>query len=380
MNNIWLIFKNNLKVLFSKKINIFTYILLPILSTFLIILVFGSGESTKLTMGVVNKDKSDLSGDMIEYLEETEIFNKVVITEAEIEDKVINGEVTFVLSIGENFEKTILNGQKTKVDVISIKGKDATIWVENYVNYYIKNLKDIAIATERNKNDFYSIYENQKVGDLKFNTQKLEDEYTDKTVGRQGIGFFIMFILYGASNTANLILKERRERTYQRICTSPVTPKEYIVGNVLVNLFIIVIQILSIMFLINIIGINMFIKGIDLFIVLVLFGSCAIGLGMIIMAFSKSSAESGNLSTLFIVPTCMLGGCFWELEIMPNAIQRVSDFVPQKWAIEALSKLQSGQSLYDIKLNLFVLLVFALVFFSITAVKMKNIEKVSKFN
>ncbi|WP_461204710.1 ABC transporter permease [Clostridium sp. DL1XJH146] len=379
MNNIWLIFKNSLKLLFSKKINIFTYILLPILSTFLIIVVFGSGDSTKLTMGVVNNDKSDLSDDMIDYLEETEIFKKKVITEDEIEDKVINGEVTFVLSIGENFEETILNGQKTNVEIISIKGKDATIWVENYVNYYIRNLKDIEIATEGDKNDFYSIYENQKDGDLKFSAEKLKDQYTDKTVGRQGIGFFIMFILYGAANTANLILKERRERTYQRICTAPVTAKEYILGNMLVNLFIIIIQISSVMLLINLMGINIFIRGIDLFIVLVLFGLCAIGLGMIIMAFSKSSAESGNLSTLLIVPTCMLGGCFWEVEVMPNSVQRISDFMPQRWAIDALDKLQQGKSFYDIKLNLLVLLVFALVFFAITASKMKNTEKTSSF-
>ena len=73
---------------------------------------------------------------------------------------------------------------------------------------------------------------------------------------------------------------------------------------------------------------------------------------MVIVAFARSSYEAGAASTLVITPTCMLGGCFWSAEFMPDIMQKISYIIPQRWALDAVKTLQKGAAFNDIALNL----------------------------
>lgn len=151
-------------------------------------------------------------------------------------------------------------------------------------------------------------------------------------------------------------LKEKRERTYQRICSTPVNSRIYVMGNIFVNFIIIIVQILLAIFAMKVIlKINMYMPAYQLFLVLLLVGAVSIGIGMIVVVFSKLTAEAGNLSTLIITPTCMLGGCFWPIQFMPEKLQKISNFIPQKWAIEAIGKLQSGVGIKGVYMNIVIL-------------------------
>ncbi len=59
----------------------------------------------------------------------------------------------------------------------------------------------------------------------------------------------------------------------------------------------------------------------------------------------------------------MLGGCFWPKEIMPDMLQRISEFVPVTWAIKGMEKILNGGSITTVGNEIIVLLLFALVFF-----------------
>ncbi|GAA0180624.1 ABC transporter permease [Clostridium sediminicola] len=380
MKNIILIALNFLRVTFKKKTSFLIYIILPVASALVTLMLYSSSGAAITKVGLINNDNSTISSDMINYLEETKKFKFENIKEEEVENKVANQEVDLVLEIPYGFTESIYNSNVKELKIETIRGMDVTAWIESYLNYYIKNMRDIAVASEGNREVFNKIYDNFKNSELVLTKEKLKDEYVGKTVTQQGIGFFILFILIGCTSITKLILKEKNIKTYQRICSSPVTSREYVLGNVLANIIIILVQICLLLFgAFKILEINIHMPVWSLFIILMLFGLAAIGIGMVIVSFSKSSSEAGNLSTLIITPTCMLGGCFWPLSFMPDSLKKISSFTPQKWVMEAIISIQSGKTINDVAINLAILVVFALVFFAIAAFKMKSSDKTGSF-
>lgn len=380
MKNVFLLGLNTIKVTFRSKSNIFVYLILPVIAIIFLMNIMGGDGSSTVKVGIVNKDKSVLSEDMIKYLESTDKFKNIPINEEEISYKVVNKKIDLAMIIPENFQSGIYNNKYEEIKIVSIKGQEVTAWIENYTNLYIKNLLDISKASAGDRATFDKIYNKYQKGELSFKVEKLEDQSLNKGITQQGFGFFIMFLMISSTLTANLILKEKKERVYQRICSTPVSPKVYIMGNIVANIFIISTQIILAMASVKyILKIDTYIPAYQLFLILFTLGIVIIGFGIIIVAFSKSSAEAGNLSTLIITPTCMLGGCLWPLSFMPEKLQKIANFIPQRWAIDAIAKLQEGSGLSGIGLNILVLLSFALFFFVVSAFKMKSTEKVGTF-
>jgi len=75
----------------------------------------------------------------------------------------------------------------------------------------------------------------------------------------------------------------------------------------------------------------------------------------------------------------MISGCFWPMEIMPKSLQRIADFLPQKWTIGAIQKLQMGGSTDQIIINLLIIVAFALTFFLVAAYRFGRNDSVKTF-
>lgn len=70
----------------------------------------------------------------------------------------------------------------------------------------------------------------------------------------------------------------------------------------------------------------------------------------------------------------MLGGCFWPITIMPVWMQKIANFVPQKWAIDAIERLASGQTLSEMRMHMGILSLFALILLGVGSVILKPEE------
>lgn len=380
MKNAWLLTLNTLKVLLRKKSNILVFFLLPIIGMLVSIVAYGNVGSASVRVGVIDNDQSALAGDFIQSISQQETMKIMALADNEKESQISSGKVDCVLVIPKGFAEGIYNKELKQVEIFSIKGEGATAWIQNYSNIYLRNLQDMAEAAGGNKATFEKLYNNLKQDKLSLQVKKVQDQTRNKGMTTQMIGFLIMFMLIGAGNAAEMILKERRNRTYYRICAAPVSAKTYILGNVLANLLMVTLQIsLTLFFMIKVFKIQTYIPVAEMFMILLLFGLVAIGLGVLIVAFSNDSRQVSTLQTLVITPTCMLSGCFWPLEIMPKSLQRVANFLPQTWTIGAIHKLQMGSGLDQIIINLLILVAFALTFFLVAAYKFGRNDSVKTF-
>ncbi|QOR35087.1 ABC transporter permease [Clostridium sp. 'deep sea'] len=380
MQNILCITKKNFIQLFRKKLNIFVYLVLPILITSVIFGITAKSNVYKYTMGVIDKDNSQISRDMLSYLEKTNKFALIPIEDSEVEEKVVSRNLSFVFSIPKGFADSIKKGVKQNVEVVSIQGQQTTIFIKQFANMYINNLNDIYKASGGNTETFNKIYKSFQEGEFTYNTTYIKDKSITKSSTEISMGLFIMIVLVAASTTSSMLLEEKRNKTYYRISTAPVKPFQIVFANVLVNILIITIQICFVLLMITkVFGVNVYVPVLQLFIILFTFGFAAIGIGMMIMAFSKSSATAGLLGTLIITPSCMLAGCFWPRSIMPKMLQKVSLFIPHSWAMDSINKIQMGKSFADIRINIVITLLFAVVFFLIVAYKIKRANENDEF-
>ena len=84
-------------------------------------------------------------------------------------------------------------------------------------------------------------------------TETLEDTSKNKDMTNQTMGYLIMFMLFSAANLSGHILKEKENRTYFRLLSTPIDGKKFILSNVGVNMIILTVQILiTILFLTNV--------------------------------------------------------------------------------------------------------------------------------
>lgn len=378
MRNLYLLAKNTLKLLLRDK-TIITFIVLS-LALPIIFLSFSFADSTQLRIGVVDKDGSSLSKDMIGKFEKSERFKIVSLVETDINNKVAKGDVDCALVIPAGFEEGIIDGTMQKPQVVSIKGEDTTAWLKNNIDVFVRNLFDISKVSKGDRAAFDKMYDRYKNAGFDLIISTVEDKSEKNIATLRSLGFFIMFLMMGAGSVASLMLRDKKDRTFYRVCAAPVKPRTYVLSNLIVNMLVMVFQVGIIVVLVTwFLKLSFDAVTIQLLVILVVFGIASIGLGMMVNAFSSSTLQSSTLSTLIITPTCMLGGVFWPIDFMPKTLQRISNLMPQKWAIDAVTKLQNGEAFSALWINIWILLAFAVAFLLIAAYKIKTSEKIADF-
>ncbi|MBW7459119.1 ABC transporter permease, partial [Paenibacillus sepulcri] len=272
--------------------------------------------------------------------------------------------------IGAGFSKSVLEGKPGHIGIQSLKGAQVTAYMKSMLAGYIDNISAIGKISAGDTAKFEQLYDSYRGTDFKLSAQSVNDTSSTKDMSYQSIGYLIMFMMMSAVNLSELILKNRENRTYFRILSSPVDARTYVMSNVFVNLCIMMAQIVvALFFMFVIFGLEPGIPAVEMLGIMSLFALVSVSLSLVVVAFSKNTAMAGAMQNLIVTPTCLLSGCFFPISIMPEAIRRIADFLPQNWVLQSISKLQSGGALSGIWFNLAVLLAFAVVFFLIATYK-----------
>ena len=344
MRTIYLLVLNTLKVTFRKKSNYIVYFALPILGLVMSMTMHAGTGTNKLSIGIINMDNGILSNDIINSLSKTESFEVVQIDSDSIDELLMDDKLSCAVIFPKNLLEGFLSGNPKKIEIVSVRGKETTIWLENYIKLYTDNIYMLARASGGKRAVFDKLYEGYKNQKVHLEIAKVDDQANDKSIVFTSLGFLIMFVMIGTGNTAEIILKDKRNRTYFRICSAPVKPGEYVLSNAITNIIIVLIQICLLIFIMRwVFKINTYVPDWQMVVILGCFGLVAISIGMMIVALARSSYEAGVASTLVITPSCMLAGCFWPVEYMPAIMQKISYFIPQRWALDAVQALQRGQ-------------------------------------
>ncbi|MBP2001421.1 ABC-2 type transport system permease protein [Paenibacillus shirakamiensis] len=364
LNQLFFLVKNSLRRTFRVRANWFLLIGLPIIGILASTLLYSGGQS-HLRIGFVNEDGSGyLSKDTLAFVQKLQHVEAYALTREQLRNQLADSKLDMGLIIEQGYSESVMKHQPGHIILQSVKGSQVTSYVKSMLDEYIGNLSSLSKVAAGDSAKFQQLYRSYQQPQFKLISNEVNDSSVNKEMSYQSIGFLILFMLNSASGLSELILKNRENRTYFRIISAPVSAKMYVLSNIIVNMIVMFIQVcVAVFFLTVVFHLDPGLPVLDLMGILTLFGLAAVGLSLVIVAFSRNTAMAGALQNFIITPTCLLAGCFFPLDIMPHSIQRIADFLPQHWVLKSIGALQNGPVGIGIWFNVMMLLAFAVVFF-----------------
>lgn len=195
---------------------------------------------------------------------------------------------------------------------------------------------------------------------------------TDRAEG-EGIGFDIlaymapgmatMFLMFTVTYGARSLLVENQAGTLPRLLVSPTRPANVLGGKFTGILLSAVAQ------LVILIGGTSVLFGLQwgdtlgviLLILAAAFG--ATGWGMLFAAFLKTPGQIAISGSAIMLLFGLLGGSFFDLNMLPDWVQVFSKITPNAWANNGFYILSLGGKLKDIQSNLIGLVIMGVVLF-----------------
>lgn len=200
--------------------------------------------------------------------------------------------------------------------------------------------------------------------------ERIPVELVDGQVGIKkvsGASYFgpamaIFFLFFSTSFAARSLLAEREQGTMPRMLAAPVRRTSIILGKALTG-FTVGIVSLGVMFvtfglLLDVDwGDPLTIGALSVATVL-----AVMGLTAAIQSFARTQEQADSYSQMSSVLFALIGGSFFPIFDMPEAIQRISVIAPNAWALRGFTDMvYDGATVSDLGLHFAVILAFAVV-------------------
>ena len=149
----------------------------------------------------------------------------------------------------------------------------------------------------------------------------------------------VMFLLFTASGSAGALLDEAESGTLERVLSTRVTMTKLLAGKLVFNTVLAFIQLVA-MFLWGAAVFHLdFFNHLPGFAVMGLVTAFAVAaFGLLLASACKTRAQLGALSTLVILIMSSVGGSMFPRFLMPESMQKAGLFTINAWAIDGFTK------------------------------------------
>lgn len=377
MANVWILFKNNLYIsVAKKKVNFILTLVAPILILLLMgkILSFGGGNS--LNIGIVDNDNTKTTEALVEFLQDTNFINVINMDENDINNKLAERAIFGVISFKEGYEEALFTGNEDKILITTTENDvDIKDIISDMLYPEVVNVRNLANVCE-SKQEYIEVLDSYKNdGEVKIERKPLSDLREDYLKSSIFVGFIIFFMLLRGSSGSLHYYEEKDENVFNRLFMAPVESYQYYLADLLSNYLVVFIQAIIGILGMKILGTNIGVSSGMLLLIMGVVGLVSVSLAICIRAFCNTYSEFNMIFNFLNIILIIVGGCFVPLDIMPKLVNNISYLTPTRWAIEAISDLQLGLGFKDIVPHIFIIILFAVVFFVIGSYKTTKSEK-----
>ena len=195
-----------------------------------------------------------------------------------------------------------------------------------------------------------------------------------KTMGLTMAGQMIFFAFFTGAYSMMSILQESEEGTLARLFTTPTDRTSILTGKFVAVFFTVILQGLVLMVAGHYaFGINW---GEPVGVAIALLGQviAATGLGVLLIAFVKSTRQGGPVLGGGLTTLGMLGGLFTASipSGLPAAMNFIANFTPQGWVLKTWRMVMDGQPVSDLLVPFAVMVGMGVVMFVIGAVMFRK--------
>jgi len=237
-------------------------------------------------------------------------------------------------------------------------------WIERYGNWY----RDFQRALFHNPDKAALVVVAPSTG---------ETETADPLARMMGLtmaGQMIFFAFFTGGNSMMSILQEHEEGTLARLFTTPTDRTKILMGKFVAVFITVLLQGMVLMIAGRLaFGVQW---GKPVSIALALTGQvfAAVGLGVLLISFVKSTKQGGPVLGGGLTMLGMLGGLF-TVNIpggMPEAFNAIGNFIPQGWVLKGWRMTLDGSAAGDLLIPFLVTVAMGIVMFAIGAMMFRK--------
>ncbi|MBD7971382.1 ABC transporter permease [Paenibacillus gallinarum] len=339
---------NSIKRIFRKPINILFMLVIPILlNMFLISTVT---KDVKYNVGILDQDSSPFIVDLISDMQEK--YNVTLLTPSDdVKGLIVNKKLDSAFTFPAGFTAEILEGKDVSALSYALEASNVARPVQVYVSSYISSAKQIAAAANGNEDAFYMGMEAYKKNAFTAEYKSFSTGISEKDVNTAvtSLGYIAFGMLFLITFSTSLILEDKLTGVYDRITATPLTRSRYFSQHMIASFLVAAIQVVVLISLLpKLVDISYgstLTQQLEVITACLAFALACVAIGVAISRFSKNALMTSSLTALVNIPMLMLGGCFWPREIMPDFMQRIGDFVPTTWFLQAGETVLYGKGL-----------------------------------
>ena len=329
-------------------------------------------EESKPSVLIINKDKeNDITNGFIEYISKhSEIKDIDINNEDKINDAIFYRDVNFAIYIPENFGQDLLNGKNPTLEYKS-SGDEYSSYSQMMVEKYIKTVNIYK--------DYYTEEELiNKVNDVVEKETNVNVKTTLDTSKLSSMTRYFNFLNYaflaGCVYCISMILASLKEQNIKkRTIISSFDYKKYnsivlFANSIVIFAMWLLYMILSVILFKDL----MFTKnGLGYIINSFIFAFCSLTIGFLIGNITQNKNAIGGIVNVVALGTSFLCGCFVPFEYMPDYVIKIAHILPTYYFVQNNEIIKTMEifnfdTIKPLILNGFVIVIFSLVFISIT--------------
>lgn len=356
-----IIFHNIILRLVRRPVMLILLILFPIIFGWVISIFFGA-ENNKISVGIIDNDKTILTENLIETLSKN--AHVKIINNDGIKNKILQQEIKVGFIIEKGTTKDIINGKDISIESYSIEDSNIAMPVTVEINSYINTAVAIAKEANGNEDHFYNrmdVY-NKQIFSSEFENIISKSEEKNDFAGMQ-VGFLVMGMLYLSTLSTTVLAKDRRNKIFYRVISGPIKMPAYMIQSICSFFVIAAIQVFVIFaFFSFIMGYHFNGNTHYMILLSLIFALVCVAFGVAVNSISKDERQSGIVMSLVITPMALLGGCLFPKEAIDGVLEKIGAFFPTTWIMNAFTEIINGKSISSTYDDIAILFVFILIF------------------
>ena len=365
------------------------FLILPIVFTLILAGGTGASSDNRVRLAVVDQANSALSVSMVAALENSQAVRPDLLTLAQAETQFSQRRVSAVLIIPPEFDLAHLELGSIQLELRQQPNNMNAMIAQRAVMSVISRVSsaaDIAnnsVAEAEQIRPFTSAADRQAYFNAALKqaqsllsaapSRLMESRGTTKDSidydprSNSSAGQLITWVFIPLIGISAMFAYERQMGTLRRLLITPTQKSTYLLGTIFgQGLTALVQMLLLIGFGIFVMKINWGAHPLALAVMMVSATLAAAALGTTLGTFVKTEGQASGLSIMTGMVMALLGGCWYPLEMFPQAVQNIVKILPTTWAMRGLMDIVlRGQGLTAILPSAGILLGFAAVFFGV---------------
>lgn len=375
-------------------------IIMPVAFTLLFGMAFGGFDrgprDSRLPVGFLDEDRSDLSRRIMTMLEASEVIRLergLFTTPASLEAQVAEEDLAAALVIPAGYGQALLHGRQARLVFI---GNDSTsagqttqseavtaaIRLENAVRTAL--ILEQATAGSVNPIAFNYILEQSleawqtpPITIVQRLSSAISLEKSRLGVINSSIGTMLQFAIAGLLVSAQVLVNERKTRALQRMLTTAARRTHILLGHYLSLLLQILLQFtFLILFAQLLIGINYLHAPVATALISFSYACCIAALGLLIGVFARNEEQAIVFSLVPMFILSGIGGAWVPLEVTGPTFQAIGHLSPLAWAMDGLKNIAlRGYGLEAAWMPAIALAGYTILFFFLAAWRFSRLQE-----